>query len=350
MEFPPAPVLDPATRRALATERMAALQALLARHEARGLLLDARADFAWLTVGGMNHVDAGSKAGAAPVLVTPERGIVLAPVNESARMADEEVHGLDLDVRSVPWWVGAAEEAASELAGGRFLGAGDVAMELESMRTVLASPEHARMEWLAKVTTRSVAATLESIRGGEVEHEVAAELVGTLLGLGVRAPVVLVAADDRIVRYRHPLPTAKPVRGRLMVVVVAECWGLHVAHTQFRELDPGQPELERAARALRGVLEEMRDATVVGRTLGDVLEAARVGYAERGFEVEWTLHHQGGTIGYGPRERIAVPGDETAIRPGMAFAWNPSVTGLKVEETLYLDGDGRQHVVATTPG
>jgi Xaa-Pro dipeptidase len=134
-----------------------------------------------------------------------------------------------------------------------------------------------------------------------------------------------------------------------MVVVVAECWGLHVAHTQFRELNALTPELERAAAALRGMIGDMRAATIVGRTLGDVLDAAQRGYRTRGLEREWTLHHQGGTIGYQPRERIADPGDRTAIRPGMAFAWNPSLTGLKVEETLYLDTEGQQHVLTTTP-
>lgn len=185
---------------------------------------------------------------------------------------------------------------------------------------------------------------------GQTEHEVAADVTASLLRFGIRAPVVLVAADERIVRYRHPLPTVNEIHGRLMLVVVAECWGLHVAHTEFRELVPLTPELGRAAAALRGVLTDMRAATVVGHTLADVLEAAQRGYEAQGFELEWTPHHQGGTIGYQPRERIAVPWDETPIRAGMAFAWNPSVTGLKLEETLYLDTEGHQHVLTTTPG
>jgi hypothetical protein len=33
----------------------------------------------------------------------------------------------------------------------------------------------------------------------------------------------------------------------------------------------------------------------------------------------------------------------------MAFAWNPSAVGFKLEEALYLDSDGSQHILTTTP-
>jgi hypothetical protein len=56
----------------------------------------------------------------------------------------------------------------------------------------------------------------------------------------------------------------------------------------------------------------------------------------------------GGSIGYAARERIATPGDKTPIRPGMAFAWNPSAVGYKAEQTLYLDQDGTQHILTST--
>jgi Xaa-Pro aminopeptidase len=133
-----------------------------------------------------------------------------------------------------------------------------------------------------------------------------------------------------------------------MVVVVAERWGLHVAATQFREFEPAAPDLRERAGSIEHVVDAMQSATHVGNSLGDVLAAARAAYAERGLENEWTLHHQGGSIGYAARERIATPGDKTPIRPGMAFAWNPSAVGYKAEQTLYLDQDGTQHILTST--
>jgi Xaa-Pro dipeptidase len=59
-------------------------------------------------------------------------------------------------------------------------------------------------------------------------------------------------------------------------------------------------------------------------------------HREAGLPDEWRLHHQGGTTGYGSREVIATPSTRDPIEHGQAFAWNPSVTGAKAEETFVL--------------
>jgi Xaa-Pro aminopeptidase len=243
---------------------------------------------------------------------------------------------------------GAAADRASEIARNP-LTAADVGEELTSLRTVLRDPERDRMDWLAGIVTEVVDGALGDIEDGSTEDELIAAASARFAGRGVRLPVVLVAADERITRYRHPLSVSAPILTRVMLVVVAERWGLHVAHTQFRELVPRQPDVEQRAQRLRQVLDAMRTASVPGNTLGHVLAAARTAYESAGMADEWTLHHQGGTIGYQARERIATPADSTPIEAGMAFAWNPSAVGFKLEETLYLDESGRQHVLTTTP-
>jgi len=60
--------------------------------------------------------------------------------------------------------------------------------------------------------------------------------------------------------------------------------------------------------------------------------AART-YAEQGFAGEERLHHQGGAAGYRTRDWVAHPASAEVVYDGQAFAWNPSITGTKVEET-----------------
>src|SRR4051794_30001116 len=293
-------------------------------------------------MGGQNHVALFTEAGVAPIVVTPDDAVVLAPTNEYDRIADEELRGLPLRLVSIPWWDGdaVARETAAISGGPAVLEVEDVAAELEGLRTRLSDAEHARMGVIAELVTSSMTEALQTVRHGTTEDALAGELAGTLADAGARLPVILVASDERISRYRHPLPTAKQIRERVMVVVVAECWGLHVAATEFVELTPRPADVEARAAVVHEVLASMRAATTAGNTLGDVFAAARAVYAEHGMPDEWQLHHQGGPIGYAPRERVATPDDTTPIASGMAFAWNPSAVGYKMEETLYLDADG----------
>jgi Xaa-Pro aminopeptidase len=352
-----APVLDVSARATLVNERIELVRALLRERGASAIKLDARRDFAWLTVGGRNHILYTTETGVAPVVVTLDGAEVLAPVNEYDRIAEEEIYGLPLGMVSLPWWQPYAGDArAAELAGagggngrGKILAAADVADELTALRSVLSPSEHERMAWLAAMVLPIIRRIVAGVVPGTREDAVVADALSAFSALGIRVPVVLTASDERIDRYRHPLPSDHEIWQRLMLVVVVERWGLHVAHTEFVELDPRSDELNDRAAAIASVLEAMRIATTPGQTLGGVLEAAQRAYRETGMPDEWSLHHQGGTIGYQARERVATPQDPTVIQPGMAFAWNPSTVGFKREETLYLDGSGAQHVLTTTP-
>ncbi len=334
-------MIDSAARAGTVSDRLDAVRALVADRGADAVLLGSRASFAWLTLGGLNHVVVGAEGGAVPLLVSRDGAWALAPRNEAARIADEELAGLPVEVHAIPWEdPGAAASAGRALAGDAVVSEGDLGAALVDLRSRLVVAEHARMRDLAGDITSTLDTLLPDVRRGDAEHAVAGRVAGALLAKGIRAPVLLVAADDRIARYRHPIPTATPVLGRVMAVAVGERWGLHAAVTRIVNLGPPSPEIRRRSAATAEVLEAMRAATRAGATLDDVLGAARAAYESTGFGDEWRLHHQGGTIGYAPRERIATPGDRTELRAGMAVAWNPSVTGTKLEATMIVtDGD-----------
>ena len=53
--------------------------------------------------------------------------------------------------------------------------------------------------------------------------------------------------------------------------------------------------------------------------------------------------------GYASREIIATSATQQEIEVGQAFAWNPSVTGAKAEETFVLTETGPE-VITRVPG
>ena len=336
-----------AARRAVVEQRLAWLREVAGRAGARGVLLTSRGSFAWATLGGLNHVVVGSERGAVPLLVTHDRAVALAPINEAARIGDEELAGLPVEVEPIPWEAPAGVSAAAQrVAGGGVLGEQDLGDELTAQRSRLAIVEHDRMRALARDVSVVLDALGARVERGMAEHDAAALLASELLRRDVRAPVLLAAADARIERYRHPIPTATRVERRLMLVAVGERHGLHAAATRIVDLEPSSADLARRAAACRGVLDAMADASRPGATLDGVLGAARAAYDEAGFADEWRLHHQGGTIGYAPRERIATPGDATELVAGMAVAWNPSITGTKLEATYLIGESGAEPLPA----
>ncbi len=330
-------------------ERLRRLRLLLESRRANAAVLSTRRNIAWLTAGGAAHVVQASEAAAAAVLVTREDVVLLTANIEASRIADEELAGLDIEVAAVPWW----EPDALDIEVQRRVGSGQRAVpdaELETdlvpIRSILSGFDRDRMRTLGSEVAAAMDAALAAARPGTSENELVADLLGRLPG--VRAPVVLAAADDRIARYRHPLPGDRAIRARVMLVLVAERFGLHVALTRIREFEAPDAELSRRLEGVDAVQAAMHDATRPGVTVGAVFEVARSAYAAAGYADEWRDHHQGGSIGYQARERIAVPGDLTVIQPGMALAWNPSIAGAKAEATLVLDGDVA-HVITAAP-
>jgi antitoxin VapB len=107
-------------------------------------------------------------------------------------------------------------------------------------------------------------------------------------------------------------------------------------------------ELRRKSEAVAQVDAAFITATRPGRTLGEIFEVAQGAYAKTGFADEWQLHHQGGPAGFEPREYVAVPGSTDVVVAGQTYAWNPSITGAKSEDTV-LVGEDSNEVLTTIP-
>jgi Xaa-Pro dipeptidase len=312
---------------------------------ANGALLRTRRNFSWLTAGGVNHVVLSTELGAAPLLVTSDRCVVLAPVNEAARIRDEELAGLPIEIEEIAWH----EPVAASYQGTRLASDADIEDKLIVDRMQLADFERQRLVRLAATVATALEGVLTVAEPGDSELSLTGRLAERLSAAGIRLPVVLAAADERIHNYRHPLPSAAPIVRRIMLIAVGERWGLHAAVTRIRELERPDAALGERIAAVRDVLAAMHAETRPGSTLGDVFAAAQRAYQAAGFGDEWRRHHQGGVIGYQPRERIATAGDPTRIEARMAFAWNPSVPGAKAEETGLLNDRGGL-VLLTRPG
>ena len=106
----------------------------------------------------------------------------------------------------------------------------------------------------------------------------------------------------RVSRFRHPIPSEKPVEKYLMVSVNARKWGLIVSLTRFVYLGKVPEELREKYLANVYIDCVFMAASRPGTPARDVLQKGLDAYREKGYPEEWRLHHQGGSIGYTGRD------------------------------------------------
>jgi Xaa-Pro dipeptidase len=133
-----------------------------------------------------------------------------------------------------------------------------------------------------------------------------------------------------------------------MLNLCSRKWGLAISITRFVHFGELPAELaarfSSAARANAVLL----DATRAGKTSAQLFKAVQSAYADEGFPGEEEFHHQGGATGYGEREWLATPAGKEIVIENQAFAWNPSIRGGKVEDTVVLH-DGTIESLTDTP-
>lgn len=347
--------MDDARRTEEVEAKLASLRGWMEAAGHGAVVLASQAGFAWATAGGHAHVALGEEAGVAWVLVTPDAAVVASANIERARLLDEEVTGLPFESAEWPW---SEPEAAAALVAERcdparavadlpVLGLPPAGPGLAALRLALLPGEEERFRRLGRDAAEALEAAARAARPGDAELDVAARLAAECVARDASPLVNLVAADERIARYRHPLPTPNRLRRTLMAVVCARRHGLVASCTRMVSFGPPDDELAARHAAAAAVDARLILGSRPGATLGEVLRAGIDEYRVQGFADEWRLHHQGGLAGYAPREAVATPASAQRLAPHQALAWNPSVTRAKSEDTVLLLGDGVEVLTRT---
>ena len=325
----------------------------------RGVLLAAHHNIAWLTGGAANRIDASREAGTARLCITTDgRRFVLANAIEMPRLLAEALHGLDFEPVEYPWAddqdPAFAVRTAQDLAGGGPLGAdwplpGTTPLEsaLSRARHLLTDAEIDRYRVLGRDAGAALAGVCRTLEPGDDERDIQRAVIDAAGTMRARAIVALVGSDERLRRFRHPVPTATRWEHVVMLALCAERDGLVVSLSRIVASRPPADLAERT-RATAQVFGRLLEATRAGTSGAALYAAARDGYAAVGFPGEELKHHQGGAIGYRAREWTAHPKSEEIVQARQAFAWNPTITGTKVEDTALLV-DGAMQIVTTSP-
>jgi Xaa-Pro aminopeptidase len=327
--------------------KVALLRDTIERHGLGGIRLRGQDWFAWATCGGSSAVLLASERGVADVLATSAAVQVLTSTIEADRLRTEE---LPEPIEVVPFeWQSPQElerfvrEATHALPVASDLPAsGEVPLpeSLVAAKRRLGPSEIARYRELGADSAIALTEALGRVTPETTELEVAGIGAEALWRRGIEPALVLVAGSRRIDRHRHPRPTAERVGDRVVVVFCGRRHGLYANLTRTACLRSPSAEERAAARVVATVEAAALDASVPGATLGAVYAEIVAAYERHGHAGAERDHHQGGTTGYLSREALATPDSTVELVTPVALAWNPSLPGSKIEDTILRTDEG----------
>lgn len=333
-------------------EKEKRVRAFLQSKGLKAILLKRQANFCWMTGGGLNLVGIATELGATSLLITEDSKFLITNNIEAPRMIEEE--GLEKQgflVKTFPWHEDQEASIIKELTGGSpfgsdvpFPNAMTLTEEIARLRYSLTPEELKRYRWLGKKVSSALEKTMMKTKKGEKESAVVGRLCRELWKDRIDPITLMSAADERISKFRHPIPTEKRVEKFLMVSVNARKWGLIVSLTRFVHFGELPAELREKYEANVLIDCTMMAHTRPGIPAREVLQKGIDAYQEKGYPEEWRLHHQGGSIGYTGRDYRTNLHTPDIIQENQAFTWNPSLTGTKSEDTMLVTSNGPEMI------
>lgn len=323
-------------------------------HRLGGLALRGVDWFAWGTCGGSSAVILTDEIGVAELLVTADGAWVLTDGIEAQRLADEELPA-GLELWAHPWHADAAV-ARREFVSGKIdgplasdrpgIGERSLPEELLAAKRRLLPPEIERYRLLGAAAAAAMTEVMTAARPEWSERQLAGAGAEALWGRGIHPALTLAAGARRLPLHRHPTPGPDPLGERAMLVFCGRRWGLYANLTRFVAFGAPTAEEERLFADVAAVEAAAWAASTPGASLAGVYEVLRATYAGLGYRDQIDAHHQGGTTGYLSREVVARPHVRTVIESDTALAWNPSLPGVKIEDTILVSGGGIEILTA----
>ncbi len=319
------------------------LRLLLERYGVEGIWLKKVRNIAWFSGGADASISVNEENGAYSLLITESKRYVVVNNIEVTRLLGEEPFvELGFEFEIAQWYEPLALPVTRYISDEQ----ADFEATIQTLRWQLTEAEVNRVRELGRDAAQAIEQTIAMIHVGDTEYKIASRLDASCRERGGMAVVNLVATDERINKYRHPLPTFKKLERMVMVVLCMRRSGLIVSTTRFAHVGEIPAELTEKLDHIAHIDASVTLASRPDRALNEVFGDLQQAYETYGETDQWQFHHQGGIGGYQGRERIANAHDDTRLHAHMMMAWNPSIVGMKSEDTILITENGFEVLTA----
>jgi Xaa-Pro dipeptidase len=334
------------------------VRSLLKENQLSGLLISQPRNFAWLTGGGDSTASLDQAAGTGSLVVTPRQVYVIGTADRVKRLLEQELLGLD--IRSMPYYwyeefennepVRLAQKIAPGKLGADLVRPGTEPMEekLRTLQRTLDRFEIKRYRELGPLAAAACEAAAQQAKGGMSEEEIAGLAARELRQRGLTPLSVEVGVDEDAESFREPLPQNRVLKRLLRVRLTARKWGLvaSVSRTVYLGKLPGG--LEDRQQVGEKLFAASLNSLQPGGKLQELYDAVIQFYKELKLRDEWRVAPLGCATGYREREFEITPSTTEAAQENQAYAFAPTLEGVRVEDTVLLTADGVE--ILTTTG
>jgi antitoxin VapB len=299
-------------------------------------------NLAW-AIAGRAHVPTTIDAACFDLIITQDSATAVTNVVEAPRLIAEELPN-EVIVKTVKWSEGrdaqlpTGAKVGSDQPGGDRL---DLGTEVEMMRASLIASDVERFKEICVDAAVALGNAMKQVESTDREIDVAGLISHSLWQADLEVAFLGVAGQERVSKFRHPLPTDTVIGNRVSASICAKRKGLIASVTRIVTFGQVADSMINDYTSIFKVEAALLDATVVGKAFSDPINAAIAAYPANGFDAdEWTKHHQGGPTGFLPRDWPANQATTRLIAQNQPIAWNPTGKGWKAEDTILATTSG----------
>jgi antitoxin VapB len=323
-------------------ERIQPLRDLMKAKGLDAFVLRRNPNLAW-AIAGRAHVPTTIDMACFDLIITHDSATAITNVVEAPRLIAEELPG-EVTVKTIKWSEGRdpllpnGSKVGSDQPGADRI---DLGVEVEMMRASLIESDLARFQDICIDAAVALGNAMKQVESTDREIDVAGLITHSLWQADLEIAFLGVAGQERVHKFRHPLPTDSVVGNRVSASICAKRKGLIASVTRIVTFGEVTDQMITDYTSIFKVEAALLDATIVGNSFSDPINAAIAAYPANGFDAdEWTKHHQGGPTGFLPRDWPANKGSTRLIQSNQPIAWNPTGKGWKAEDTIIATNSG----------
>jgi len=323
-------------------QRLQPLRELMKERGLDSFVLRRNPNLAW-AIAGRAHVPTTIDMACFDLIITQESATAITNVVEAPRLIAEELPS-EVTVKTVKWSEGrdpllpTGPKTGSDQSGADRI---DLGTQVEIIRASLIESDVTRMKEICVDAAVALGNAMKQVENSDREIDVAGLITHSLWQADLEIAFLGVAGNDRVHKFRHPLPTDVIIGNRVSASICAKRKGLIASVTRIVTFGEVTNQMVSDYTSIFKVEAALLDATVVGAPFSDPINAAIAAYPANGFDAdEWTHHHQGGPTGFLPRDWPANQTSSRLIDHNQPIAWNPTGKGWKAEDTILATTSG----------